>query len=183
MIDVECMGTRNDAALMSIGAAFFNLHDYTIGPTFHRPIHLSTSVKLGMKMYPETVLWWLRQSDAARKSIAYNLLPIEQVLIEFREWLSAHGRKQDVRTWGNSARFDMGVLDTAYWLMGADIPWAWNLETCFRTVRNMNAHVEYDPAKRVSTHHNAVDDAVFQIEHLFAIRRFNLEHRPLRLPA
>lgn len=184
MIDVEAMGKRSDAALVSIGAAFFNLHDYTIGPRFHRPIHLATSVSLGMKMYPDTVIWWLRQSDEARRAISYNLLPIADVLDEFRAWLNAHGRKQDVRTWGNSARFDMGILDTAYHLKDGyeQEPWAWNLETCFRTVRNMNAHVEYDPTQRTSTHHNAADDAVFQIEHLFKIRRFNLEHRPLRLP-
>lgn len=182
MVDVECMGTRSDAALMAIGAGMFNLTDYTVGPTFYRPIHLATSVSLGMKMYPETVIWWLRQSDEARRAVSYNLLPIIHVLGEFAVWLETHGDVKSTRLWANSARFDLGILETAYGLIGADVPWKWTLETCFRTVRNMNAHVEYDPTQRTSTHHNALDDTLFQIEHLFKIRRFNLEHRPLRLP-
>lgn len=176
MIDIECCGTRSTAALMSIGCAFFDLKTFTVGPTFVKPIHLATSVRLGMKLEPEAVLFWLRQGDAARNAVAYNLMPVDMVLREFREYLDEHGAPGMTRVWGNSARFDMGILDTAYGLLGEEVPWKWTLELCFRTVRNLNPHVVYDPTQRESTHHNALDDALFQINHLFQIKRHNDAH-------
>lgn len=40
---------------------------------------------------------------------------------------------------------------------------------CFRTLKNLWPHIE--PAKRTGTHHNALDDAIWQTEHIFTIRR------------
>ncbi len=182
MIDIECAGTERDAALMSIGAAFFDLHSYKIGPTFILPVHLATSVRLGMKMYPETIIWWLRQGDDARNAVCFNMVDIRVALERFSTWCAENSRRQDLRTWGNAASFDLGILGYAYHLADMPAPWTFGKETCFRTVRNMNTHVEYDPATRQSVHHNALDDSLFQIEHLFKIRRFNLEHRPLVMP-
>lgn len=177
MVDVECMGTKSTAALMSIGGVFFDPATLTIGPTFHKPIHIVTSVKLGMQIEPEAVLFWLRQDQAAREAVMFNLLPIEMVLTDFAAWAGEHGRKDGFRIWGNSARFDLGILETAYNLAGIKVPWAWGLETCFRTVRNMHAHVEYDPAnQKTGIAHSAVDDCIFQIEHLFKIKRYNDGH-------
>lgn len=177
MVDVECMGTTSEAALMSIGAAFFNLETYEVGPSFCMPIHLATSVSLGMKMEPATVLWWLRQSDAARRGITFGLNDITKVLREFKEFYVSNCRPQDTRTWANSARFDLGILETAYRLAGVDVPWRWNLETCFRTVRGLNPHIIYDPAtQKQGVAHDAVDDAIFQIGHLFKIKQYNDAH-------
>jgi hypothetical protein len=182
MIDVECAGTTRDAALMAVGAACFDLHRYEIGPTFVVPIHVATSVALGMRIDPSGFLFWLRQSDEARKAVAYNLVDVTEALTQFSAWMAEHTRRQDVRVWGNSSAFDMSILNFAYDRIGQPMPWGFGKETCFRTVRNMNSHVEYDPKLRASVHHNALDDSIFQIEHLFRIRRFNLEHRPLAMP-
>lgn len=177
MVDVECMGTKSTAALMSIGAAFFDLKTFTIGPTFHKPIHIVTSVNLGMKIEAGAILFWLRQSQAAREAVMFNLLPIEMVLTDFADWAGRHGRPEGFRIWGNSAKFDLGILETAYDLAGIKVPWSWGLETCFRTVRNLNAHVLYDPeTQKTGVAHNAVYDCTFQIEHLFKIKRYNDGH-------
>lgn len=177
MVDTETMGTRSDAALVSIGAAFFDMRTYEIGPTFHMPIHLATSVRLGMKIEPEAVLFWLRQEQKARESIMFNLRTIEDVLTEFSAYLHRHGDVKATRMFGNSARFDLGILETAYNLAGIKVPWAWGLETCFRTIRSLHPHVLYDPAtQKVGVAHTADYDAIFQIEHLFKIRRHNLAH-------
>lgn len=176
MVDIECCGVERDAALMAIGAVMFNIHDYTIGPTINIPVHVATSVRLGMKMEPAAFLWWLRQGDDARNAVSFNLVDVRVALDKFSLWCSQHSRKQDLRTWGNAASFDLGILGHAYALADKDKPWTFGKETCFRTVRNMNNHIEYDPANRGTTHHDALADAVFQVEHLFKIRRYNLEH-------
>lgn len=183
MLDVECAGTTRSAAIMAIGAAFFDLHRYEIGPTFIIPVHVATSVAIGMQIEPGGFLFWLRQSNEARNGVAYNLVDIHTALDRFNAFCAENCRRQDVRAWGNSSAFDMSIMNFAYDKCGKEMPWGFGKESCFRTVRNMNAHVPYEPTKeRGSTHHNALDDVVFQIEHLFKIRRFNLEHRPLVLP-
>lgn len=179
MLDVECAGTTRSAALMAIGAAFFDLHTYEIGPTFIVPVHVATSVDIGMVIEPAAFIWWLRQSDEARAGVSYSLLEIHTALDLLSAFCAENCRKQDVRVWGNSSAFDMSIMNFAYDKCGREMPWNFGKESCFRTVRNMNSHIEYDPAARASTHHNALDDVVFQIEHLFKIRRYNLEHRPV----
>jgi len=182
MIDIECAGTKHDAAIMAIGGAFFDLHRYEIGPTFVVPVHVATSVAVGMRIYPDAFIWWLRQGEEARRAVSYNLVGIHDALDQFSAFCEEHSRCRDLRTWGNSSRFDLGITSFAYDCVGKELPWGFGKETCFRSIRNMNSHVEYDPAARISTHHNALDDAIFQVEHLFRIRKFNLKHRPLVMP-
>lgn len=180
MIDIETMGGPPDGALIAIGGALFDLQRYEIGPTFVMPVHLATSVRLGMKIDPSTVMWWMRQSDAARMAVVNSTSDVLKVLQAFNDWLAEHTRRQDLRVWGNGSTFDLTIMGTAYSLAGMTVPWTYGKETCFRTVRNMNSHVPYDPSARTTVHHNALDDSLFQIEHLFRIRRYNLEHRALR---
>ena len=170
MVDVECMGTGPNAALMQLGCVFFDLQTQTLGPRFLRNIHLATAVRDGGVIEPGTVLWWLGQSDEARK-VRFNAVDIKEVLREFRLWVAGVCRFEDVRPWGNSASFDLGILGSAYKRMGVDAPWVhWN-ERDFRTVRNLYPSVEYDPKQKGDSAHDALADAIFQAEHLMKIKR------------
>ena len=93
------------------------------------------------------------------------------MLQEFSDWIKETCRHEDVRPWGNSNRFDLGITESAYKRAGIPAPWVhWN-ERDFRTVRNLYPGVEYDPSKKGDGAHDALTDAVFQINHLFAIKR------------
>lgn len=170
MVDIETMDNKPTAALLSIGAVFFDLHACTLGPTFNRTINLVSSVAHGGTMSAGTVLWWLRQSSEAQKAVAYNGEPLELVLGDFSDWIAQTCRHEDVRPWGNSARFDMGILGSAYDRLDVPRPWVhWN-ERCFRTVRNLYPQVEYNVEDKSGTAHNALDDAIFQANHMFKIK-------------
>ena len=171
MIDTETMSTAEDAALLSIGAVFFDLHSETLGPRFCRTIHLGSSAAAGGRIDASTVLWWLRQGDEARKAVAYGGEPIEKVLQDFAQWVAETCRIEDCRPWGNSASFDLTIVRTAYERLGLKHPWIhWN-ERDFRTVRNLCPAVEYDTKAKGEGAHNALTDAIFQAEHLFKIKR------------
>ena len=58
----------------------------------------------------------------------------------------------------------------AYNRLGQKTPWYWSNERCFRTVRNLYPTIEYDPSQKGEGAHNALADAVFQVEHLFKIK-------------
>ena len=173
MIDVESMGKGADAALVALGAAFFDIRTQTIGPTFLRTINLATAVRDGGTMDPSTVIFWLRQGDAARHSVAYNGQDIRKVLQDFSDWIKETCRHEDVRPYGNSNSFDLPKIETAMERIGIKTPWHFINVRCFRTMRAMYPSVEYNPAEKGDGAHNALQDAKFQVEHLWKIANRN----------
>ena len=173
MLDVECFGKNETAALASIGAVFFCLKTQTIGPTFLRTINLATAVRDGGTMDPSTVIFWLRQGDAARHSVAYNGQDIRKVLQDFSDWIKETCRHEDVRPYGNSNSFDLPKIETAMERIGMKTPWHFINVRCFRTMRAMYPSVEYNPAEKGDGAHNALQDAKFQVEHLWKIANRN----------
>ena len=173
MCDVECLGKGEDAALVSLGAVFFDLKTQTMGPTFLRTINLATAVRDGGTMDPSTVIFWLRQGDAARHSVAYNGQDIRKVLQDFSDWIKETCRHEDVRPYGNSNSFDLPKIETAMERIGMKTPWHFINVRCFRTMRAMYPSVEYNPAEKGDGAHNALADAQFQVEHLFKIANRN----------
>lgn len=172
MIDLECMGTEEDAALCSIGAVFFDYNAGTLGPTFEQTIHLATSVRDGGVIEPGAVLWWLGQSQPARDSIRFGGRDHRVVLQEFSNFIGEHCRHEDVIPWGNSNAFDLTKLSRAYRRVGIEIPWYWSRERDFRTIRNWyKARVDYTPDDKGDGAHNALADAIYQAEHMIAIKR------------
>lgn len=170
MLDVESAGLPPTGALMSIGAVWFDLQTCTLGPTFNRTINLVSSVAHGGTIDAGTMLWWLRQGDAARKAVAYGGEPLELVLGDFSAWIAQTCRHEDVRPFGNSAAFDLTLVGGAYNRLGMKTPWGWSHERCFRTIRNMYPAIEYDVADKGDEAHNALADAIFQAEFLFKIK-------------
>jgi hypothetical protein len=173
MCDVECMGKGEKAALVSLGCVFFDLKTQTMGPTFLRTINLATAVRDGGTMDPSTVIFWLRQGDAARHSVAYNGQDIRKVLQDFSDWIKETCRHEDVRPYGNSNSFDLPKIETAMERVGMKTPWHFINVRCFRTMRAMYPGVEYNTADKGTGAHNALVDAQFQVEHLFKIANRN----------
>jgi DNA polymerase III epsilon subunit-like protein len=173
MIDTETMGLPPDGALLSIGAVFFDLQTEQFGPPFSRTISLATAVRDGGTLTPSTIMWWLGQSQEARDAVRFSGGDIRVVLAELADYIAEHSRVQDVRPWGNSSSFDMTLINSAYIRSGIPTPWHFTNERCFRTVRNMYPQVEYNIEKKGKGAHNALADAVFQAEHLIAIKNRN----------
>ena len=65
MIDLETMGTRADAPIVSIGAVAFDAKG--IDREFYCTVSLHSAVRSGAVIDPSTVMWWLvRQNRAGR---------------------------------------------------------------------------------------------------------------------
>lgn len=165
MLDLETMGTRPDAAIVAIGAVEFDPSTRAIGERFYRTVNLASAVAMGGTIDPDTVLWWLRQSDPARAELQRpDRVTLGTALLAFDNWLD--DRRDSVCIWGNGAAFDNVILRTAYTNAGTPAPWNhWN-DRCYRTLKAMHPGV---PLHRTGTHHNAVDDAETQARHLLDI--------------
>lgn len=164
MLDLETMGSGPTAAIVAIGAVKFEPEAGVLGETFYGVVDLQSSVDVGLGIDPNTVLWWLKQSDAARAAVALPGRPLRDILIEFARWIPA-----EARVWGNGAAFDNVVLSSAYRACGMPPPWSFRNDRCYRTLCALNADVPLAPPAPTAIAHHARDDAVAQARHLLAI--------------
>lgn len=168
MVDLETMGTGPNAAIIAIGAVEFDAARGKVGSSFYEVVSLESSVTNGGAIDPGTVMWWLSQSDEARKAVCAHGEHINLVLVRFSQWLGQRAIRDDLRLWGNGAGFDNVVLESAYRSAQLPCPWHFWNNRCYRTVKGMHPGVK---AVRTGTHHNALDDAITQAHHLIAITR------------
>lgn len=174
MLDIESAGVKPDAALMAIGAVFFDENGTALGDTFYRAIHLATSVNLGFRIEPAAMLFWLGQPDEARNAVLFNALPVRDVMEEFSEWIKARCSRNDLLVWGCSPSFDCVKVEAHFKALDIETPWLYFNERCYRTIRERNRVVEQDERHGL---HNALEDAKFQARHLQKIRAYHAAKR------
>lgn len=169
MLDLETMGTGPNAAIVAIGAVEFELTKTggQLGDSFYQCISLESAMATGGQVDAGTVLWWLKQSDAARAMFAQPAIHVDDALHKFLVWMSQRGESKNLRVWGNGASFDNVILASAYRRACMPLPWNSFNDRCYRTVKSM--HPAAPAIQRTGTHHNAKDDAINQANHLIAM--------------
>ena len=125
---------------------------------------LQSCMDLGLIVNTSTIMWWLNQSEQARKDLTdRTVLPIQKALLEFADFCN-----KDYQIWGNSARFDCGILQNAYNKSGIPIPWDFRKERCVRTLVSFSPEIKNNYPS-VGTAHNAISDCYFQVGYCSAI--------------
>ena len=167
MLDLETMGISSNAAIIAIGAIAFEL-DGALGPSFYRVIDLESSVKNGGVIDASTVLWWMKQNDAARAQFERKGENEWDALVEFQKYMMQF---QDVRVWGNGAAFDNVILSNAYKRNWLETPWKYSNDRCYRTVAGDIDKALFKELQVIpTTKHNALDDAISQVKTMQNIR-------------
>ena len=169
MLDLETMGTGPNAAIVAIGAVEFELTKTggQLGDSFYQCISLESAMATGGQVDASTVLWWLKQSDAARAMFTQPTADHNWALGHFSAWMAQRGETKNLRVWGNGASFDNVILASAYRRAGVPLPWNGFNDRCYRTVKSM--HPAAPALQRTGTHHNAMGDAISQANHLIAM--------------
>lgn len=162
MVDLETMGTSPNSAIVAIGAVAFD-HE-GIFNRFYKTINLENAVRSGLTIDPDTVMWWLKQSDDAKKAItSENQIPLWSALLKFNTWAQ---KVNLTYLWGNGAAFDNVILANAYKATNIPQPWKYYNDRCYRTIKSLYPEIKII---RNGTHHNALDDAECQALHLIDI--------------
>lgn len=163
MLDLETMGTGSDAVIIAIGAVAFR--EGVITHSFYKQVNMQSAIDLGCSVNGSTVMWWLKQSDEARKAFEENdkADTLADVLVEFSKWCLVLNPKE---MWGNGSMFDNTILSNAYRTVNIKQPWGYWADRCYRTVSSMYSDIKFE---RVGIYHNAVDDARSQALHLIKI--------------
>lgn len=164
MLDLETLGRSSSAAIVAIGAVQFNPFTGDIGGSCYITVNLASSVAAGLQIEPETVIWWLQQSDPARSALASAAgqgRPLIDALRDCAAWLP-----RGTCVWGNGAAFDNALLSNAYRQAGMEQPWHYHNDRCYRTLRALFPDVPSEPPEVA---HRALDDALAQAKHVLKI--------------
>ncbi|ACI39344.1 exonuclease family protein [Escherichia coli O157:H7 str. EC4115] len=116
MIDLETMGKNPDAPIISIGAIFFDPQTGDMGPEFSKTIDLETA---GGVIDRDTIKWWLKQSREAQSAIMTDEIPLDDALLQLREFIDENSGEFFVQVWGNGANFDNTILRRSYERQGS----------------------------------------------------------------
>ena len=164
MVDLETFSTSPNAVVVQLAAVKFDPFSEHLGDIFNVPIDPESGHQLGLHMDMNTVLWWMTQSDDARKRITSPVnrrVQLKEALRSFQQWLP-----KESKVWGNGAAFDLPILESAYRAVGIPTPWKHWDERCYRTLKAMAPELKM---VREGVHHDALDDAKSQARHLQAI--------------
>lgn len=156
MIDLETMGQRFDAPVVSIGAVYFDPETGRLGDTFYAAIDITDAFRWG-RPDGSTVKWWMGQDALARVAATEGEELLKSALERFSQWYA-----KSSPVWGNGATFDISILEYAYGRLGGKQPWQfWDVRDC-RTIKDIGSHLKVDTKVQQGVAHNALDDAKSQ---------------------
>lgn len=161
--DLETLGKRVDAPVLSIAAVAFDRMSGKLGPEVELHIKIDEALIDG-RVDGGTLLWWLGQSAEARN----KLIAGQKKAISTYEALRGlgdfvRGLPASVCVWGNGATFDISILERLYDVAGRGLKEQWQ----FLNIRDMRTIVDAadfnkDSIKFVGEKHVALDDARHQ---------------------
>ncbi|HGG2420524.1 TPA: 3'-5' exoribonuclease [Escherichia coli] len=169
MIDLETMGKNPDAPIISIGAIFFDPQTGDMGPEFSKTIDLETA---GGVIDRNTIKWWLKQSREAQSAIMTDEIPLDDALLQLREFIDENSGEFFVQVWGNGANFDNTILRRSYERQGIPCPWRYYNDRDVRTIVELGKAIDFDARTAIpfeGERHNALDDARYQAKYVSAI--------------
>lgn len=169
MIDLETMGKNPDAPIISIGAIFFDPQTGDMGPEFSKTIDLETA---GGVIDRDSIKWWLKQSREAQSAIMTDEIPLDDALLQLREFIDENSGEFFVQVWGNGANFDNTILRRSYERQGIPCPWRYYNDRDVRTIVELGKAIDFDARTAIpfeGERHNALDDARYQAKYVSAI--------------
>jgi len=165
MIDIETLGTKPDAAILSIGAVFFDTDTLEMGETLELHIKMERCTEYG-SIDPETVKWWLSQEKQAQQDVIQGQFKLSSAMIHLDYWISTNCDKDTVNVWAKPPSFDLVILQNACHRVKEDVPWKYYNERDVRTCLAMGETLldtKTDHKKRFDGKHTALADAQFQV--------------------
>lgn len=161
MLDIETLGTVPRSVILSVGAVFFDPSSddrYTYS-TFYANVDKDSSLAAGLTYDTATITWWnAPERAAAASALERDQKSIQDVMRSFADFFRSNG---GVYVWGHGACFDVVLVEEAMRACHVEIPWDYHNVRDTRTLFDV---VGLDMPARTSVHHNALDDAEYQVE-------------------
>jgi len=165
MIDIETFATSQDATIIEIGVALFELDPRApgVGKTLHCVIDPQSQDR---EIELDTVLWWMEQGGWPFASEDHDKITLHLALMR----LGTFFKEEEVDTvWANGPDFDLKILEDAFNQFSYELPWKFRQTRCVRTLKDLHRRVTEEKGEQVKVHarfgtkHHALDDAIFQV--------------------
>src|SRR5690554_1258766 len=162
MLDIETLGTDQDAIVIAIGAVFFDPKSERTGAEFYRKLNFQDQIDLGRRPTQGTIEFWLNQSKEAQAVFSEVGVSTAQALREFRQFVLENSEEGKCKPWGNGPSFDLTIMETLLKDFKVELPWKfWNVR-CLRTFKEYIYNGK--DLKREGVYHHALDDCKHQIK-------------------
>jgi hypothetical protein len=179
MIDLETLGTKPDAIILTIGAQLFDptsselwvktpvydpITGNTVSPELNIRLDVDQQEALGRTTNEDTIKWWSSQTPEAQEEAfgEENRVDFKEALQQLVRMAEVCGPKRTVRVWSKGPTFDIMMLEHAMEQTGIRVPWSfWNVRDA-RTVYGLCPLL--DTKKNGPISHCALDDCRRQIE-------------------
>lgn len=172
MVDLETLGIRNDAIILTIGAQLFDpsvkgwetkpqKHIHTgnlYSPSINYRVDVDEQEAKGRSIDPQTLDWWTQQSKEAQDEAfsPENRIPFRQALLDLVRMAEPCNR-----VWAKGILFDFAILEHALAQEEIRLPWKFWKVMDARTVYALTPTL---PQK--TNGHQALEDCRNQISML-----------------
>jgi len=176
MIDLETMSNKPDAAIVAIGAVFFEPRTGELGAELSVTVKLDSDMAVGGGVDGKTILWWMQQSTEARAAItSEDAIPVKKALNELISFVTQNVENtRKLMVWGNGASFDNVILRGAFERCNIKPCWEWFNDLDVRTMVHLGRQLGFDPKQAIpfdGERHNALADAIHQARYVSAIHQ------------
>jgi len=159
MLDLETIGTNYNAAIIQIGACYFDRYTGRIGEEFILNVDANSSLIKGFEANWDTIKWWFVQSDQARRVFALiEGIDVEQAIHKVNVFLS------EAKIIWSHATFDFVILMNHFHKLNIRPKFGYKTARDLRTLVDL-ADVKCKSYPREGVHHNALDDCRYQIKY------------------
>lgn len=171
-LDLETLSTNKNAVVLTIGAATVSPTEGVGKSTFSVALCAQAQIDEGLHVSFETLRWWMRQSNEAKRE-AFEVPHVHPVvgLEMFRGWLASHGYPP---VWSKGPHFDGAILDSLCEAFGVEAVIPYRNHRDIRTIEEaFQSYVKdervlerfwsmRERAYRETVEHDAVQDAIAQ---------------------
>ena len=158
MIDIETLGTKPNAVILSVGAIKFdpfNSNEPHDGK--HWRLDVDAQTEIDREVNEDTLAWWAKQDPEIQEDAfgESGRTDVYQFMKELNGWLTGCEA-----VWCQGPQFDMVILENLFTQFNHHKGWAfWQIMDC-RTIFNM---MPMDPRKAIQQNlHSADADAYYQ---------------------
>lgn len=162
MLDFETLGNGKNAAVVQIGACYFDKYTANIGKIFSTGVTLESAVRSGAEIDASTTLWWLGQTKEAQDTVFKGpAMDIHAAFNDLNQFL--HGAEA---IWSH-ATFDFVILQETMKRLNIKPNYKYSVARDIRTLQYLArpTTAEISALKREGVHHNAIDDCIFQVKY------------------
>ena len=170
MLDIETLGTRPEAVVVTLGAVKFN--PYTMdepGPGIYMRLDADEQIALGREVREDTMLWWMSQAEDVREEAlgeGPDRIKLEDMYKQLNKFLVGVDN-----IWCQGPAFDIVILENLYRQLQKPAPWPYYSIRDSRTLLKALGDTRQPGAML----HNALADCVSQAQAIqLAVKKYNL---------